>query len=147
MRRNRMCILTIAVLVILAAVPSRAQDRIEAEGRWSDDTREGALVTAVVNCYRVAKACTVVSMAGGGNLMSNDHDVVPWDSKKIVAIGGGDCVTNTLVINLARKTVSMSSASNHEHSKDGVCQQLDKHPEWIEPATLIQPAGGWFLVY
>jgi hypothetical protein len=89
----------------------------------------------------------VVSTVIGGDLMSNDHDVVRWDSQKIIAIGGGDCVTNTLVINLSRRTVSMSSASNHEHSADGVCQELDKHPEWIKPVTLIQPDGGWFLIY
>ena len=53
----------------------------------------------------------------------------------------------SLVVNLVQKTVSMSSADNHERSGDGVCQKLEKHPDWIEPATLIQLAGGWFLVY
>ena len=108
-------ILTAGVCVVLAAVlPLGAQNRIEADGRWSD-MHEGGLASVVVNCYRAAKTCTIVSSGVGDNLMSNDHEVVRWDSEKIVAIGGGDCVTNTLVINLSRKSVSMSTATNHEH--------------------------------
>jgi hypothetical protein len=146
MKRCRTCILYVAVCVVLAAaMASQAQSRIEAKGRWSDEGHTG-LVSVVVNCYRDAKICTVVSTVDN-DLMSNDHEVVSWDSDKIVAIGGGDCVTNTLVLCLSRKAVSISSASNQERSSDGVCQQVDKHPKWIEPATLIQPAGGWFLVY
>jgi hypothetical protein len=138
---------TMAVCLILAALPLSAQSRIEAKGQWSDDAHKTRLASVVVNCYRAAKTCTVVSTVGD-DLMSNDHEIVRWDSGKIVAIGGGDCVTNTLVVNLSRKTVSISSASNHEHSGDGVCQEMDRHhPEWIQPATLIQPPGGWFLVY
>jgi hypothetical protein len=136
----------VACALLIPAASLRAQNRIEVDGRWSDSGGGGPLITSVVNCYRVAKTCTVVS-AINGNLMSNDHEVVRWSSEKIIAIGGGDCVTNTLVINLSRKTVSMSSASNHERSGDGVCQQLDKHPDWIKPVTLIQPPGGRFLVY
>lgn len=145
MQHYRMRIINLAAwMVLAAALPLRAQNRIEVDGRWSD-APEG--INAIVNCYRAAKTCTVVSTAVGGDLMSNDHDIVQWDSKKIVAIGGGDCVTNTLVINLSRKTVSMSSASNQEHSTDGVCQKLDKHPDWIKPVTLVQPVGGLFLFY
>jgi len=79
--------------------------------------------------------------------MSNDHNIVRWDSEKIIAIGGGDCVTNTLVINLAQKAVSMTSASKHANSSDGACQEMDKHPERIKPIRLVQPPGGWFFVY
>ena len=131
---------------MFAAPPLRAQTRIEARGQWSDNADKTRCASVYVNCYRAAKTCTVVSTVDR-DLMSNDHDIVQWDSKKIVAIGGGDCVTNTLVINLSRKTVSLSSASNQEHSADGVCQKLDKHPDWIKPVTLIQPDGGLFLVY
>jgi hypothetical protein len=147
MRHCRMRFLNLAACVVLAAaLPLIAQNRIEVYGRWSD-AREGRLASVIVNCYRAAKTCTVVSTDADGDLMSNDHDIVQWDSRQIVAIGGGDCVTNTLVINLSRKTVSMSSASNQEHSGDGVCQEVDKHPDSIKPVTLIRPVGGLFLVY
>ena len=97
-----------AICVLLtAAIASRAQSRIEVKGRWSDDAHKAHFASVVVNCYRAAKTCTVVSTVDD-DLMSDDHEVVRWDSERIVAIGGGDCVTNTLLVNLSRKAVSMS---------------------------------------
>jgi len=136
----------VAVFLVLAALlPVRAQNRVEAEGRWSD-THEGGLAIVIVNCYRAAKTCTIVSAGVGNNLMSNDHDIVRWDSEKIVATGGGDCFTNTLVVNLSQKSVSMTSASNTRTAAMAPVRKWISVQSGLNPSHWCNPleAGSWF---
>jgi len=105
-----------------------------AVGKWSDATIRAGAMSTEIHCYKRFGFCSVASAdaysegPASVSVSNSDFDILRWDHAEIIAVDTSPiCVMNTFRVDIAAKTITLSSTKKVDAAgeKDKFCKDID----------------------